>query len=228
MVVGVVGSLLGTVLGLLAWFAYRPALESSSHHLIGVFQIPWVIVGAAIALAIVMTYLAASRPAKAVTKIPIVAALSGRPSPPKQVHRSAVPGVLLVVIAAALFYFAGNKNGNGGGAPALIAGFVFLTVALLLLAPLFISAIALARSEAHPIAARMALRDMARYRSRSGSSLGAISLSVLIAVVICVVAAARYSDVLDYAGPNLTSNQLVVYADIGPRGGAPAAAVPCW
>ena len=152
-VVGVVGSLLGTVLGLLAWFAYRPALESSSHHLIGVFQIPWVVVGAAIALAIVMTYLAASRPAKAVTKVPIVAALSGRPSPPKQVHRSAVPGVLLVVIAAALFYFAGNKNGNGGGAPALIAGFVILTVALLLLAPLFISATALAGRRT-PIAAR--------------------------------------------------------------------------
>ncbi len=218
-VVGVVGSLLGTVLGLLAWFAYRPALESSSHHLIGVFQIPWAIVGAAIALAIVMTYLAASRPAKAVTKVPIVTALSGRPSPPKQVHRSAVPGVLLVVIAAALFYFAGNKNGNGGGAPALIAGFVVLTVALLLLAPLFISATALAGRRT-PIAARMALRDMARYRSRSGSSLGAISLSVLIAVVICVVAAARYSDVLDYAGPNLTSNQLVVYADIAPPPGS--------
>jgi putative ABC transport system permease protein len=218
-VVGVVGALLGTVLGLVAWFAYRPTLQSSSHHVIGAFQIPWAIVGAAIALAVVATYLAASRPARAVTKVPIVAALSGRPSPPKQVHRSAVPGVMLLVIAAFLFYFSGERNGNGGGAPALLLGFVVLTTAVLLLAPLLIApAASLARKA--PIATRMALRDMARYRSRSGSSLGAISLSVLIAVVICVVAAARYSDVLDYTGPNLAPNQLVVYADTGPGNGA--------
>ncbi len=49
----------------------------------------------------------------------------------------------------------------------------------------------------------MATRDLARYRSRSGSALSAITLGILIAVIICVVAAARYGDVLDYAGPNL-------------------------
>jgi putative ABC transport system permease protein len=53
---------------------------------------------------------------------------------------------------------------------------------------------------------------LARYRARSGPALAAISLSTLIAVIICVVSAARYGDVLDYAGPNLSSNQLIVYA----------------
>ena len=114
--VGVVGAVAGAVLGLVGWLAYRPRLESSSHHLIGVFQLPWIVIGSAIALAVVATYFAASRPARSITRIPIVAALSGRPAPPKQVRRSAIPGVALFVIAAALLSYSGKSNGNGGGA----------------------------------------------------------------------------------------------------------------
>ena len=112
--VGVVGALAGAVLGLAVWLAYRPRLESSAHHLIGPFQLPWIVIGPAMALAVVATYFAASRPARAITRIPIVAALSGRPAPPKQVHRSALPGVVLFVIAAALLSYSGKSNGNGG------------------------------------------------------------------------------------------------------------------
>ena len=63
-----------------------------------------------------------------------------------------------------------------------------------------------------PIAIRLPLRDMARYRARSGSALSAISVGVLIAVIICAVAVARYSNVFDYVGPNLAANQLNVYS----------------
>src|SRR5260370_32565264 len=55
------------------------------------------------------------------------------------------------------------------------------------------------------------MRDLARYRARSGPALAAISLSTLIAAIICVVGAARFSNVLDDVGPNLTSSQLIVY-----------------
>ncbi|MBV8463102.1 MAG: hypothetical protein JO368_07400, partial [Acidimicrobiales bacterium] len=41
-VVGVAGSVLGLVVGFAAWLLYRPHLESSSHHLIGAFALPWV------------------------------------------------------------------------------------------------------------------------------------------------------------------------------------------
>ena len=40
--VGVVGALAGAVLGLAVWLAYRPELQSSAHHLIGPFQLPWI------------------------------------------------------------------------------------------------------------------------------------------------------------------------------------------
>ena len=215
--VGVVGALAGAVLGLAAWLAYRPELESSAHHLIGPFQLPWIVIGPAMALAVVATYFAASRPARSITRIPIVAALSGRPAPPKQVHRSALPGVVLFVIAAALLSYSG-RSANGGGAPELVFGIVLLIVAIILLAPFCL--VILARLGRHaPIAIRLALRDLARYRARSGSALSAISLGVFIAALVCVLTAQRYGNVLDYAGPNLASNQVIVYTPNGGPGG---------
>jgi putative ABC transport system permease protein len=215
--VGVVGALAGAVLGLAAWLAYRPELESSAHHLIGPFQLPWIVIGPAMALAVVATYFAASRPARSITRIPIVAALSGRPAPPKQVHRSALPGVVLFVIAAALLSYSG-RSANGGGAPELVFGIVLLIVAIILLAPFCL--VILARLGRHaPIAIRLPLRDLARYRARSGSALSAISLGVFIAALVCVLTAQRYGNVLDYAGPNLASNQVLVYTPNGGPGG---------
>jgi putative ABC transport system permease protein len=220
-VVGVVGALAGFVLGLAAWLAYRPHLEHSAHHLIPMFAVPWVVVVVSMALAVLATYLAASRPARAVTRVPIVAALSGRPAPPPRVHRSALPGVVCLVIAFFLLSFAGSQvGGQGGGKLALVLGLVLLVVAVVLIAPLTLALAARAGRRA-PVGVRLALRDLTRYRSRSGSALAAITLGVLIAVIICVVAAARYGDVLDYAGPNLASNQLLVYgppAANGPNG----------
>jgi putative ABC transport system permease protein len=236
-VVGVVGALLGAVLGFALWAAYRPHLESSSHHLIGLFRLPWTVLLIAVAIAMVTPYVAATRPARTITKVPIVKALSGRPAPPKPAHRSAIPGVVLLVISFALLAAAGGSS-NGGGVLPLLLGFVCLIAAIILLAPVTVGL--LGRIGRHlPITARLALRDLARYRSRSGSALAAISLGVLIAVVICVAASARYSEVLDYAGPNLSSNQVVVTADtpppsgaqlVGPKGGngpaVPTGAIP--
>ena len=82
-VVGFVGAIVGFVLSLVLWLAYRPSLEQSAHHLIGVWALPWAVVALSMVLAVVATYFAASRPARAITKVPIVAALSGRPASPE-------------------------------------------------------------------------------------------------------------------------------------------------
>jgi putative ABC transport system permease protein len=72
-VVGIAGAVLGTVLGIAAWLAYRPHLEQAAHHLIGAWSLPWLVVAVAIVLSIVATLFAASRPARSVTRVPIVA-----------------------------------------------------------------------------------------------------------------------------------------------------------
>lgn len=218
-VVGVLGAVAGLVLGLVVWLAYRPSLEQSAHHVIGVLALPWVVVAASMVLAVAAAWLAASRPARAVTKVPIVTALSGRPAPPRQVQRSAIPGIVLLVGAFLILgYSGGTNNGNGsGGSPELVLGIVLLIPGLILLAPFFLTLAARLGRRA-PIAARLALRDLARYRARSGSALAAISVGVLAAVIVMLAAAARYGNVLDYAGPNLAANQLALHHDAPPSG----------
>jgi len=229
---GFVGAVAGLVLGLLAWLAYRPQAESSAHHEMGMFQMPWTVIAISMVLAIVATYFAASRPAKAIAKIPIVAALAGRPPAPKKTRHLAVPIGLCFLVAAFLLLGAAGAGAGGGGGQnngmlELVVGFVALAVAIVLLAPACLSVVA-AAGRRTPIAMRLALRDLARYRARSGPALAAISLSTLIAVLICVASAARFGNVLDYAGPNLTSSQLIVYPGcpgncFGPNGqSAPA------
>ncbi|HEX6453543.1 MAG TPA: FtsX-like permease family protein [Trebonia sp.] len=213
---GVVGAVAGFVLGFLAWAAYRPQAETSSHHVIGVFQMPWTVIVISMALAIIATYFAASRPAKTIARVPVVAALAGRPPAPKKTRHLAVPvGLGFLIVAFLLLGAAGAGAGGGGGQSngmgELVLGFVTLTVAIVLLAPALLAVVA-AIGKRSPIAVRLALRDLARYRARSGPALAAISLATLIAVIICVASAARFGNVLDYAGPNLTSNQLVVHA----------------
>jgi putative ABC transport system permease protein len=101
--------------------------------------------------------------------------------------------------------------------PELALGLVALIPGVILLSPFCLSMVARLGRRA-PIAVRLALRDLARYRARSGSALAAISVGVLIAVIISVVSAARFGNVLDYAGPNLASNQINVYTPNGPYG----------
>ena len=65
-------------------------------------------------LAVLATFFAASYPALAIARVPVVSALAGRPRAPRQIHRSLVPGVVALVIGFFLFSVSG-ASGNGGG-----------------------------------------------------------------------------------------------------------------
>ena len=208
-IVGVVGAVLGFVLGLVLWLVYRPHNEQSAHHVIGQFALPWNVIAPAMALAVIATFFAAGYPARAITRVPVVSALAGRPAPPRQIHRSLVPGVIALVLGFVMFSLSGAA-GNGGGVIWLVPGLIALIVGIILVSPFFLAVLARIGGKA-PIAIRLPLRDMARYRARSGSALSAISLGIMIAVIICAVAVARYSNVFDFVGPNMTANTINVY-----------------
>jgi putative ABC transport system permease protein len=129
--------------------------------------------------------------------------------------------LLLGVAGAAV----GAAGGGGGEAlQALVVGLLLLSVAVIMLAPTALGAVAWLGRGA-PISVRLALRDLSRYRARSGPALAAIALATLIAVIVCVESAGRLSNALDYAGPNLTASQLAVYPASAPDRG-PGVAAP--
>ena len=213
--VGTVAAVTGTAVGLIGWLAFVPHLERLARHRIDWFDLPWWVVATAMALAIMTAVAAAWWPARSAARIPIVAALSGRPPRPQPAHRFAALGSVLLATGLVLLAFADQKKPS----PLLIvAGIVVTTLGVLLVAPLGIAGLAV-MARRSPIAMRLALRDLARYQARSGAALAAVTLAVSIAATIAISASAA-----EVANPqsvdNLPANQLIVHVATYGRGGA--------
>jgi putative ABC transport system permease protein len=225
LVVGAAGALAGAALGLAAWFAYAPTLQRATGHVVDPASLPWWAIGVGVVFAIVTSVLASRSPAKTVAAVPVVAALSGRPAPPRAVHRSAVPGVIAFAVGLAFLAFAGGQSGPPGGgrgpgsALPLLVGLVGVIVGLFLLAPLGIGLLTAGAGLRLPVAIRIAVRDLVRYRARSGAALAAVTFAIFLAMVICLVGSERTANPLMPSGPNLSSSQLVVTAGRSPSPG---------
>ena len=96
-----------------------------------------------------------------------------------------------------------------------------------LLAGVCVSVLGEAAGPRSPVAVRIALRDLARYRARSGAALAAVSFAVFLAMLSTLGASFRFSMALDWTGENLTSSQLIVYTSAhgGGANGGPAGAL---
>jgi putative ABC transport system permease protein len=95
-VVGSVAAVTGAAAGLACWAALVPRLETLVAHRIDTFSLPWWEIVAAIALAVATAVGAAWWPARTASRVPVVAALSGRPDSPKQGRRFAALGAVLL------------------------------------------------------------------------------------------------------------------------------------
>jgi putative ABC transport system permease protein len=220
-IVGGMAALLGAVAGLAAWFGYVPRLEAAAGHVIDPLNLPWWAIATGMVLAVATAMITAWWPARAVARTPVAEALSQRPAPPKTVRRSAWPGVALFAAGVLCLAFAGGKGGEGeagGGVPLLLIGLVAVVAGFCLLAPLWVTVLAAAIGRREPVAVRIAVRDLVRYRSRSGAALAAVSFAVFLAVLVCIIASVRFSNDLNWVGPNLGSDQLIVYTPYGSEG----------
>ena len=230
LVVGVAAALAGAVLGLAAWIAYAPTVQRDTGHAVDAAHLPWWAFAIGIVLAIATSALASRRPAKTMAAVPVVAALSGRPAPPKAVHRSALPGVIVLAAGLACLASAGGLNGTAGGngpgsggggnghALFLLAGLVITITGVCLLAPLAIGVAAAGAAPRLPVAIRIALRDLVRYRARSGAALAATTFAVFLAMGICIVASIKFDNPLNWIGPDLSSNQVYIPSQLSPGG----------
>ena len=205
-IVGAIGALIGTVVGLALWLAVMPTLETALNHRLDRLSLPWTLLALVVFVAILGATAAAWWPGRAVARVPVTVALSARPPAPKPAHHSAIVAAVLIVAGIGSLVLSDRSN-----RPLIIAGVLATILGTLLLGPLAIRL--LARTAAHmPIAVRLALRDLARYQARSGAALAAITLALGIAATVVVIAAAEEKQ---SAGkpPNLSDRQIRVYPD---------------
>jgi putative ABC transport system permease protein len=211
--VGLAGALAGALAGVGGWLTLAPAMETVVGHRIDRFDLPWWGVAAAVCLAIATALVAAWWPARSLSRMSVMAALSGRPPRPRPAHRFATVGCGLLAAGVIGLVLANPAVAPGDsshqGRLLLVVGLLTATVGLLLLSPLAIGALA-SRAGRAPVPARLALRDLSRYRARSGAALAAVTLAVVIAASISVTAAYQSAG----NGPslaNLPANELAVY-----------------
>lgn len=203
--VGVVGAAAGGLVGVGAWLAFVPKLQSMSGHRVDRLALPWGAVALSLVFAALTALAAAWWPARAVARTSVVAALSGRPSRPRPAHRFATGGAVLLAGGLALLYFS-DHGSEHHKALFIVLGTFVTPVGILFLAPLAIRTLATAGSRT-PVAVRLALRDLVRYQARSGAALGSVTLAIGIAATIAISSAA--SDTPNPAG-NLAADEVVV------------------
>jgi putative ABC transport system permease protein len=181
---GIIAAVAGTVAGLLAWIPVSGLLESAAGHRIAPSSVPGGLIIECALLTIVMATVASWWPARTLARVPIVMALSDRPPQPKPSHRPALLAIVFLVVGAGCLELANEKN------PLLILiGTLGIVFGIVFVSPLAVRVMGLAGSRA-PIAMRLALRDLARYRARSAAALAAISLALGIPAAIIVTATA--------------------------------------
>src|SRR5215208_1919532 len=203
-VVGLIAALIGAVSGLALWAVFAPTLESSVDHRIDALSLPWGLIALTLVLTVLGATAAAWWPGRAVARVPVMLALSGRPPSPRPARHSAVVAAALIALGVGCLVLSGRDR-----PPLIFAGLVATILGSLLLGPLAIRTFAATAGRAS-ITPRLALRDLARYQARSSAALAAVTLALGIAASVVVIASAEAAK--DAAKPpTLSDRQLRIY-----------------
>jgi putative ABC transport system permease protein len=205
-VVGAVAAVAGAVLAVLGWLAVAPLLASAVGHRINRFDVAWWVFGAGMALAVVTATAAAWWPGRTMARVPITQALSARPPRPSPVHRSGLVALGFLVGGFVMLTMGINTVRDHVNPVLLIAGTLAVAIGVLFVCPLAIRSLATGAGRL-PVAARLAMRDLARHQARSSAALAAISLGLGIAVATVVIATAATPT---RAQGNLSDRQVLI------------------
>lgn len=202
---GVTGALFGTALGLGVGRLGLPGLESYGGRLLAGVRVPWLEVVGAAAFGLTAALLAAALPARLAARVPARAALTGQRGATSTPRWVTGTGVALIVIGG-LVTVQGATSTRLRTAQTSVAllGVVLLEVGAVACCPVLIGAAARLGGRL-PAAPRLALRDAARQRARSGPTVAAVAAAVSGAMAVSVFLAS--TDVRDRA----------VYRPQGPR-----------
>jgi putative ABC transport system permease protein len=202
--VGVIGAAVGNAVALVTWFSASSVLEPLVHHRVNPADVPVNVLVFGSLIAIVTTTGAAWWPARTISRVPIVRALSGRPAAAPRVHRSALLGIAFLGAGVVTLIIGIHKTGDASPFAA-ISGPIEIVLGVLFLCPIAIQALRpLARRM--PVTARLALRDLSRYQARAAGALAAISLGLGIAATAVIVTAAATPPA---SAGNLSNRQLL-------------------
>ena len=176
-VLGLVASAIGLLLGILAGWALVPLVQRFNGEWFGPFELPWTYLAAIVAFGVVSAVLASVVPAWLASRQDVVAVLAGRRG--DRGPRAATPVVGLVLLGAgvAASTFGALTSDNGNGAFWIAAAAIVSVLGMILVVPVLVATIA-RLSGRLPLTARYAARDAARHRTRTVPAVAAVAATV--------------------------------------------------
>ena len=215
LIVGAFAALVGGALGVAGWIAAAPAVEGAAGHRLDRLGLPWGLILESLLIAVLASSAAAWWPARAIARVPVMAALSRRPVRPVAVHRSLIAAIVL--LGGGVAAISGSRPTGDVRPLVLIGGVLAVVIGVVLVSPTAIRVLAVPAGRL-PFAPRLALRDLVRYQARAAAALAAITLGLGVSVGIIVIAKANEprSD-----EGNLSSSQLLVHVAPLVSGGGP-------
>jgi putative ABC transport system permease protein len=203
-IVGMVAAVVGGGLGVLGWIAAAPAVEGAAGHRLDRLGLPWGLILESLLIAVLASAAAAWWPARAIARVPVMAALSRRPVRPVAVHRSLIAAIVL--LGGGVAAISGSRPTGDVRPLVLMGGVLAVVIGVVLVSPTAIRVLAVPAGRL-PFASRLALRDLVRYQARAAAALAAITLGLGVSVGIVVIAKAN-----EPRGDegNLSSSQILV------------------
>lgn len=216
--VGFVGSVMGTVVGLLLSFAIHPKLDELAGRVVGPVEINWLVVAGAIAMGTAAATLAAFVPARAAARLSTTEALAGRTAPPRPPGRVAAFGLLVLAGGGALTAWSTLTDRNA----LLAAGLIGMLLGVLLAIPLLVTFVGRAAS-ALPTTGRIAARNAARHGRATGAAVAAAVIAL--AIPIAVATYSLSEETYERRSPRIGEDQLLIGALKNPVPGEAEAVV---
>lgn len=176
-VLGLVASGIGLVLGILAGWALLPLVQRFQGEWFGPFELPWLYLAAIVAFGLVAALLASVVPAWIASRQDVVAVLAGRRGDRRPRASTPVVGLVLLGVGIAASAYGAVTSDSGSGALWIAGSAVVSVLGMILVVPVVVSAVARVSGRL-PLTARYAARDAARHRTRTVPAVAAVAATV--------------------------------------------------
>jgi putative ABC transport system permease protein len=176
-VLGLVASAVGLVIGIVAGWALAPVVQRFNGEWFGPFELPWPYLAAIVAFGVVSALLASVVPAWLASRQDVVAVLAGRRGDRSPRASTPIVGLVLLGIGVAASAFGAVTSDNGNGAFWIAGSAIISVLGMILVVPVVVSTIA-RFARRLPLTARYAARDAARHRTRTVPAVAAVAATV--------------------------------------------------
>lgn len=177
-VLGLVASVVGLALGIVAAWALLPLVQRFQGEWFGPFELPWLYLAAIAAFGLVSAMLASVVPAFLASRQDVVAVLAGRRGDRKPRASTPLVGLALLGIGIAASTYGAIASGtSSSGAYWIAASAIVSVLGMILVVPVVVSAVA-RLSGRFPLTVRYAARDAARHRTRTVPAVAAVAATV--------------------------------------------------